>query len=187
MSWLVVGLGNPGRRYERTRHNVGFMVADVLSAELNSSFSDKEDYFIAEGGVDNTPLFILKPFTFMNLSGRAVMDFLRYREDIKAENIFVVYDDLDLPVGKLRLRRGCSGGGHKGARSVIQELGRRDFYHVRIGIDKPPLKELVDTYVLGKFSPQEKKFIGDAVTSAAECVKMCIREGCAKAMNEFNK
>jgi PTH1 family peptidyl-tRNA hydrolase len=187
MSWLVVGLGNPGRKYEKTRHNAGFQVAETLCNELRLSFTEKENYIIAEGEVDNTSLFILKPQTFMNLSGRAVSAFLRYREDIAAENIFVAYDDLDLPVGKLRLRKGGSGGGHKGVKSIIQELGIRDFYHVRIGIDKPPLKELVDDYVLGKFNPTEKKVINEAVENAVSCIKMCILEGRAKAMNEFNK
>lgn len=185
MSYLVVGLGNPGTKYAKTRHNIGFMVADFLAESLNLTFKEKEHYLIAEGEIEGSPLFILKPMTFMNLSGKAVVSFLRYK-NILDEHIFVVYDDLDMPLGKLRLKWNGSGGGHKGIKSVIEERQNKNFYHLKIGIDKPPLKELVEGYVLTKFSPQEQEVINDAVYKAHLCIKTAIIDGATKAMNTFN-
>ncbi|GAB4439886.1 MAG: aminoacyl-tRNA hydrolase [bacterium] len=185
MAYLVVGLGNPGTKYAKTRHNIGFMVSDFLADKLNIDFREKENYLIAEGGIEGIPLFILKPLTFMNLSGKAVSSFLRYR-NITDDSIFVVYDDLDLPLGKLRLRWNGSGGGHKGVKSVIEERQNKNFYHLKIGIGKPPVKELVEGYVLSKFTPDEQIVINDAVNRAHLCIITAIKEGTTKAMNDFN-
>lgn len=185
MSYLVVGLGNPGEKYAKTRHNIGFMVADLLADSLNIDFREMSNYALGEGEFNGSPLFILKPFTFMNLSGKAVKDFLRYHE-ISEKDMFVVYDDIDLPLGKIRLKWNGSGGGHKGVKSIIEECERRGFYHLKIGIDKPPLKELVDKHVLGRFTKDEMAVINDAIHNAHLCLKMAITEGATKAMNTFN-
>lgn len=185
MAYLVVGLGNPGNKYTRTRHNIGFMVVDLLADNLKLSFKEKENYLIAEGELEGCPLFILKPMTFMNLSGKAVAHFLRYK-NFSDENIFVVYDDLDMPLGKLRLKWNGSGGGHKGIKSIVEERQNKSFFHLKIGIGKPPIKELVEGYVLSKFSPQEQEVINDAVYKAYLCIRTAIKEGVTKAMNAFN-
>lgn len=186
MAYLIAGLGNPGKKYEKTRHNLGFSVVDILAERLNIDFSEKDNYLISTGEINNAPLYLLKPLTFMNRSGLALKNFLKYRNDIEEKDIFIVYDDLDLPVGKIRLKWNGSGGGHKGVRSVIEELGTRNFYHLKIGIDKPPLKELVEGYVLGNFSKAELDVIVDAKIKAVDCLFTAIRESPTIAMNKFN-
>lgn len=185
MTWLVVGLGNPGKKYERTRHNIGFEVANRLAEKLQIIFKTKKNFEIGEGFYSNNPFYIIKPLTFMNLSGLAVKDFASYK-NISKENIIVIYDDLDLPVGKIRLRWNGSGGGHKGVASIIQELGSKFFYHLRIGIDRPPLKELVESYVLSRFQPKEWEVINESIEKAVECIFTLIDQGKAMAMNKFN-
>ncbi len=185
MAYLVVGLGNPGPRYANTRHNIGFMVADDIASSLNLSFREKENYAFCEGEFEGFALFILKPLTFMNLSGKAVSAFLKNR-NIPNEHIFVVYDDLDMPLGKVRLKWNGSGGGHRGVQSVIAETQNKNFYHLKIGIGRPPLKELVDAHVLGKFSPDEKTVIEESIKRACLGIKTAIKEGPIKAMNAYN-
>ena len=185
MAYLVVGLGNPGPKYAKTRHNIGFMVAEELASLQGITFVEKDDYAIAKGELEGAPLFIIKPLTFMNLSGRAVRNFLRYN-NIPGDNLFVVYDDLDMPLGKVRLKWNGSGGGHKGVQSIINELQSKEFYHLKIGISKPLLKELVEGYVLTKFSPEEKKVIDEAIKRAVLSLKTAMTEGASKAMTLYN-
>lgn len=185
MAYLLVGLGNPGQKYAKTRHNLGFMVADSVAKSLNLIFKERDNYLLTEGELGGSPLFILKPLTFMNLSGKAVASFLKYKK-IEDEQIFVVYDDIDMPLGKLRLRWNGSGGGHKGVKSIIEERQNKNFYHLKIGIDKPPLKELVDKHVLGQFSKDELKIIETSIVKANLCIKSAITAGVTKAMNTFN-
>lgn len=182
---FVVGLGNPGPKYAKTRHNVGFMVADAFASSLNFIFKKKDNYEIAEGEFASSPIFILKPLTFMNMSGKAVSGFLKYH-NVSGENMFVVYDDLDMATGKLRLKWNGSGGGHKGVQSIIDETQRKDFFHLKIGIDKPPLKELVNEHVLSKFTPEEFEIINSAIKKAVLSLSTAITEGSAKAMNLYN-
>ncbi|MCX7990880.1 MAG: aminoacyl-tRNA hydrolase [Proteobacteria bacterium] len=186
MGFLIVGLGNPGKKYEKTRHNLGFNVVDLLAERLKQSFQEKENYLISAGEINNFPLYLLKPLTFMNRSGLAVKNFIKYKNDINERNIFVVYDDLDLPVGKIRLKWNGGSGGHRGVNSIIENLATKNFYHLKIGIDKPPLKELVESYVLGNFSKQEYEFIEVAKERAVECLLTAINESPTKAMNIFN-
>jgi len=186
MAFLIVGLGNPGKKYEKTRHNLGFSVVDLLAERLNSSFFEKENYLIGEGVINNIPLYLLKPLTFMNRSGLAVKNFIKYKNDIGEKGIFIIYDDLDLPVGKIRLKWNGGSGGHRGVNSIIENLGTKNFYHLKIGIDKPPLKELVENYVLGNFTKSEIEFIEPAKEKAVDCLLYAITESPEKAMNKFN-
>lgn len=186
MKFLITGLGNPGRGYARTRHNVGFLVVEALAADLGCGFTNKDSYEVAEVSYGGHSLVLLKPLTFMNLSGRAVRSVLKKHQSITPAQLLVAYDDLDLPVGRLRLREGGSGGGHKGVRSIIDENGSNAFFQLRIGIDKPPLREIVPDYVLEPFSPREEEVIGDAVRRAVDCIKSFVTDGAAVAMNRFN-
>jgi PTH1 family peptidyl-tRNA hydrolase len=186
MTWLVVGLGNPGKKYENTRHNIGFNVVNLLAEELKIDFHTKKTYEIGEGYIENTLLFLLKPLTFMNLSGKAIVDFVKYKNTFDSSKTVIIYDDLDLPVGKLRLKWNGSGGGHKGVNSVINELRTKDFFHLKIGIGRPPLKELVESYVLDKFSKEENDIILTATKKAVECIRTLVEKGPTTAMNNFN-
>lgn len=185
MAFLIIGLGNPGKKYERTRHNLGFSVLDLLAERLNFSFHERENYLIGEGDFNNSSLFLLKPLTYMNRSGLAVKNFLRYK-DIDERSIYVIYDDLDLPVGKIRLKWNGGGGGHKGVQSIIDNMGTKNFYHLKIGISKPPLKELIEHHVLGNFTKEELQYIEPAKINAIECLIIAITESPERAMNKFN-
>jgi len=186
MTWLFIGLGNPGKKYEKTRHNIGFNVVNAFSEYLNVIWENKKNYAFGEGNLDGIPIILLKPLTFMNLSGKAISEFCKYKNTITSEKTVVVYDDLDLPVGKLRLKWNGSGGGHKGVASIISEWGTKNFYHLKIGIGRPPLKELVDSYVLDRFSQEEFFVINEAIEKSVSCLTTLIKEGPQTAMNKFN-
>jgi len=179
---LVVGLGNPGRRYEGTRHNIGFLVADRLAAGLGAAFAEERAWnaWLARGG----DLYILKPSTFMNLSGESVAAVARFHK-LTAEEILVVIDDVALPVGRLRLRARGSAGGHNGLQSVIDHLGTGSVPRLRVGIGAAGAGELTG-HVLGRFTSGEREAVGTVVGRATEAVA-CVRErGMAAAMNLFN-
>jgi PTH1 family peptidyl-tRNA hydrolase len=183
--YLVVGLGNPGREYEGTRHNVGFMVIDVLSKMLGIEVSRlKFKSLMGEGHFKGEKLVLLKPQTFMNLSGEALYDAVNFYK-LPLENVIVIYDDKDLDVGKIRIRRKGSSGGHNGMNSIIYLLGSEDFPRIRIGIGRPEQGDLV-AHVLGKFNENEKKVIEEAVKKAAEAVIDIIENGIEHAMSRFN-
>ena len=182
--WLLVGLGNPGLRYARTRHNIGFMVMDRLAESLDLSFREKTDYRACSGSISGQKVVLMEPLTFMNRSGNAVRKvFSKYA--VLPANLIVVHDDLDLEAGKLKIRKKGSSGGHKGIESVIQNLGTQDFIRVRIGIGRDPFVPTED-YVLSKFRKNEKPLIQDAVNKAADAVCSIIIHGADKAMNTFN-
>lgn len=167
---LFVGLGNPGSKYERTRHNAGFMVIDALSKEWNIELTDEKKFKgqIGRGVVKGEKVILLKPTTFMNLSGesvRAVMDFY----DIDIEDLVVIYDDLDLPHGKIRLRLKGSAGGHNGIKSLIAHVKTQEFKRIRVGIDRHPKIPVVD-YVLGKFTEDEFSIRSTAGPDRIGCV-----------------
>jgi len=181
----VVGLGNPGAAYARTRHNVGFWVVDELAARHGLRFARsgyKAD--VAEGRIADADVVLLKPQTFMNASGEAVG---RARRDLGLEpaEIVVVYDDLDLPVGRIRVRAAAGAGGHHGVESVIEELGSKEFPRVRIGIGKPQSGETVD-YVLGPPTAEEQGALHASIERAADAVEVVLGEGVARAMSRFN-
>jgi PTH1 family peptidyl-tRNA hydrolase len=169
-----VGLGNPGRSYERTRHNVGFLVADELAKRHGGSWRSKKKAETAPVGFGLENVMLLKPTTYMNNSGSALAGY-------KSEQIVVVHDDLDLPAGAVRVKSGGGAGGHNGLRSIIQHLGA-DFVRVRIGIGRPPVGVTVTDYVLSRMDSK----IEEAVSRAADAVEAVIEYGPEAAMNRFN-
>lgn len=171
---VVVGLGNPGRSYERTRHNIGFLVADELARRHGGSWRAKKKAEAAPVGFALKNITLLKPTTFMNNSGVAVIGY-------ESEQLIVVHDDLDLPTGNVRVKVGGGAGGHNGLRSIIGRLGN-DFVRVRIGIGRPPVGMTVTDYVLGRMDAEIK----DAVPLAADAVEAVIESGPEAAMNRFN-
>lgn len=182
--WLLVGLGNPGSRYARTRHNIGFMVLDALAGDLGLTFKERADYRAGDGSMENERIIFVEPLTFMNRSGSAVKK-VADRHAVSPERIIVVHDDLDLPAGKLKIRKKGSSGGHKGIESIIQTLGSRDFIRVKIGIGRDPLIP-TEAFVLSKFRRDEIPFIREALTQASQAIACIIAEGPDRAMNKYN-
>lgn len=182
---LVVGLGNPGVRYARNRHNVGFMIVDQFAHVRHWRFARKRfNAEIAEGEIDGTRVMVVKPQTFMNLSGEAVGKLLAFYK-IAPHDLLVVYDDLDLPLGKMRLRPKGSAGGHHGMESIIARIGTADFPRLRVGIGRPKPDDDID-HVLGNFEGDEKKLMDETFSRAVKAIEVWVREGIEKAMNEFN-
>lgn len=183
--WCVAGLGNPGRQYLRTRHNLGFMVADWLAAAGGAAWGRRSLYDSARLRGEAECLLI-KPSTFMNLSGTAVARALRYH-NLGAENLLVVCDDVDLAFGRLRLRAGGSSGGHRGLESIIQCLGTGDFARLRMGIGRPGDPGRTPEHVLGRFGPEEADALPSFVKKGAQAVALALGVGIVKAMNEINR
>src|SRR5262245_39042257 len=172
VAWLIVGLGNPGEKYADTRHNAGWRVLDTL-VQANDGFRFDErrsKALIARGELAGVKVALIKPQTFMNLSGEAVAPVAHFYK-VPPERILVVFDDLDLPVAKLRLRAKGGAGGHKGMRSLIQHLGTEEFPRIRLGIGRPPGQMPVEAYVLQKFKPEEWYLMAATYEGAAEAVK----------------
>ena len=182
--WLLVGLGNPGSRYTRTRHNIGFMVLDALAGELGLTFKERADYRICDGSMENERIIFMEPLMFMNRSGISVKK-IADKHAVPPENIIVVHDDLDLPTGKLKIRKKGSSGGHKGIDSVIQNLGSREFIRVKIGIGRDPLIP-TEAFVLSKFRRDEIPLIREAVGRASAAIACIITEDPDSAMNKYN-
>ena len=184
---LIVGLGNPGPEYAGTRHNAGFMVIDRLLAGFPAGrFEERHtaSSSVWAGKFRGRALLLQKPLTFMNLSGEAVA-LLARRSGIQPESILVISDDLDLPVGRLRLRNGGADGGHNGLKSIIAELGSSSFRRLRIGIGRPKPGETVD-YVLSKFEGEEERRFEASLEAAADAVRAVLAGGMTRAMNRFN-
>ena len=186
-SWLIVGLGNPGKEYERTRHNCGFLAIDLLAEKLGCKV-DKGKFqgLYGQTTYKGTKLFLLKPQTYMNASGRSVLQLSAYF-NIPPSRIIVMFDDISLEPGRLRVRGDGSAGGHNGIKSLIQELGSQDFPRVKIGVgDKPhPDHDLAD-WVLGGFSANEQKAMEKSLAAAGEAALCIIEQGVPKAANQFN-
>ncbi len=182
---LIAGLGNPGPKYQLTRHNAGFLVLDRLTEIIRVSV-DRTRFsgLYGEGNWFGVRLVLLKPQTFMNLSGRSVAEAARFYK-IPPEDIVVVHDDLDLPFGQLRLKAGGGHGGHNGLRSIIAELGSADFLRLRVGIGRPD-KGSAEKYVLAPFSPEESGFVRHVADGACEALEMLLQEGLPKAMSIFH-
>jgi PTH1 family peptidyl-tRNA hydrolase len=184
---LIVGLGNPGRRYRETRHNIGFAVADELARRGAVAFeSAPADALLARArhlGPDGT--LLLKPLTMMNASGFAVSEIARYFR-IAIDDILVVADDVNLPLGRLRARPAGSAGGHNGLRSIIEQLGTTDFPRLRVGVGRgDPRRELAD-YVLGGFDTDERPVVIEAIERATDAGELFVAEGIERVMNRFN-
>lgn len=184
--FLIVGLGNPGEKYENTRHNLGFMVIDRISTRFPTrSTRTRFQSEIIESQIDLRKVVLAKPQTFMNLSGVAVGQLTRWY-GIPLSNVLIVYDELDLPFGTLRLRSGGSAGGHNGVQSVIDQLGTQEFPRLRIGIGRPDAGATVP-YVLSSFRNQETDRLPELLELACDAVFAWLRDGITVAMNEFNR
>jgi len=183
---LIVGLGNPGPKYDRTRHNIGFDCVDRLAHRWQCPWQEQRRFkgIVAEGrGPQGEKLILLKPTTYMNRSGeamRAVLDWYK----LAPTSVLVVYDDLDLPVGRLRLRLSGSAGGHNGMKSAIAHLGTQDFPRLRLGIDKGD--DATISHVLGKFAPAEQRVIAEVLELATDAITLALKQGVEKAMSLYN-
>jgi peptidyl-tRNA hydrolase, PTH1 family len=184
---LVVGLGNPGPEYAETRHNVGFLVADLLATRAGARFSvhKRSNAEIAQGRLAGRPVTVAKPRTYMNVSGGPVAGLVRYFS-VPAEEVVVVHDDLDLGFGVIRLKRGGGEGGHNGLRSISQSVGTRDYLRVRFGIGRPPGRQDPADYVLKRFSTPERKELEFAVDLAADATEALLDQGLEPAQNRFH-
>lgn len=184
--FIVIGLGNPGTRYENTRHNVGFDTIDKLSKKHNIAVSKvKHKAVIGDGIIEGCRVILAKPQTFMNLSGESVREIIEWYK-VPIKNIIIIYDDIDLPIGKLRVRPKGSSGTHNGMRSVIYQIQSDEFPRIRIGIDKPPQGWDLANFVLSKFSSEERKNVEEAIDNAVSAVETIIKLGVDSAMNRFN-
>ena len=188
MPQLIVGLGNPGTKYAQTRHNVGFDLIDILAKRWQISLSDRKQFqgVYGEGvGSNNTKIKLLKPQTFMNLSGQSVRATLDWFK-LSPESVLVVYDDLDLPLGKIRLRLSGSAGGHNGMKSIISHLGTQNFPRVRIGIGQSTGEKDTIAHVLGKFSKAETIVVDEVIYLVKDAIEMSLKQGVEKAMSLYN-
>ncbi|MCM1157369.1 MAG: aminoacyl-tRNA hydrolase [Clostridium sp.] len=183
---LIVGLGNPTPKYEKTRHNVGFEVIDKLASQYNISVDTaKYKGLYGKGRIEGKSVVLLKPMTFMNLSGESVVAAANYFK-ILPEDILVIYDDINLDVGRLRIREKGSAGGHNGIKNIIARLGTEEFPRIRVGVGmKPPRMDLAD-YVLSRFSPEEREQIEQGYERACKAAELMICDEAAKAMNDYN-
>ena len=187
VSWLIAGLGNPGGQYDNTRHNAGFAVADELARRGGFAIQRiKFKALTAAATVGGQGVLVMKPTTYMNLSGEAVGEAARFYK-LAPDHVLVISDDVDLPLGKLRLRVSGSAGGHNGLKSIIQHLGSDQFPRLKVGVGgKPhPDYDLAD-WVLGKLQGEDKKLMDETVKRAADAVECLLKDGPQKAMNQFN-
>jgi peptidyl-tRNA hydrolase, PTH1 family len=182
---LIVGLGNPGSRYAGTRHNVGYAVVDILTQSPHASrLPSRFQGQMAELREDPWRVLLVKPETFMNLSGRCVHEVMQFYQ-VPREDLLVVCDDINLPLGKLRFRARGSHGGHKGLRDIQNHLGTTEYSRLRIGVGSPGEGDVVD-YVLGRFRPTEQAVMEDAVRTAAQAVMVWVERGTELCMNQYN-
>lgn len=184
---LVCGLGNPGDQYARTRHNVGFRVVEFFGARWMAAFGDRWQSRWARVTVDGVDVLLLMPTTFMNLSGHAVSQVLRYFR-LGTDDLLVVHDDVDLPLGRVQVKVGGGDNGHRGVRSVMEQLGTREFARIRIGVGRParPEGEMVD-HVLSPFSPEEEEALAPAMEKAVEGIHHWVLGGVPRAQNRMNR
>jgi len=185
--YIITGLGNPGRDYVNTRHNTGFEAIDDIASKYNIKISkEKFKGYYGEGFIGGEKIILLKPQTFMNLSGECLRDFVHWYK-IDPENIIVIYDDISLPVGKMRIRPKGSAGGHNGIKNIIYQLGTDVFPRIKIGVGSPENKEydLID-FVLGKFTKEETEILVKTVIKSSEAVESIIKNGTEKAMSVYN-
>lgn len=184
----IVGLGNPGKKYENTRHNVGFMVIDELAKRHGFSLTkNKFKGHYAMEFVEGEKVILLKPQTFMNLSGESIRPLMEYY-DIPLKDLIVIYDDMDLPTGKIRLRQKGGHGGHNGVRNTIDQLGTKEFQRIRVGIGRPVTRMSVIDYVLGSFPKEEQDDLMQSIAKAADaCESFISGKTFMETMNEYNK
>lgn len=181
---LIVGLGNPGKEYENTRHNIGFQVIDNYLENKNITWHQKFKSLYTDLNINNEKVYFLKPETYMNLSGIAIREFIKYY-DIELKDILIIHDDLDLPLGKIRLKINSSSGGHNGIKSIIDNLQTSAFARLKIGIAKNKLSDTKD-YVLGNFSTSEKKILADNMTLYKQVIDDFLCSDINRLMNKYN-
>lgn len=181
---LIVGLGNPGKQYEQTRHNIGFDVIDYMANKYNIDVNrEKFKGIYGEGFIENKKVILLKPLTYMNLSGesiRELADFYKLEDD----EIIVVYDDISLDIGRLRIREKGSAGGHNGIKSIIQNLGGDKFPRVKVGVGQP--KDNLVNHVLGKFSKEDREHIEKVIPVVSDAIVEIVKNDAKESMNKFN-
>lgn len=183
--YIIAGLGNPGRRYENTRHNIGFIALDLLAERNDIKINKiKHKALVGEGRISGQKVLLVKPQTYMNLSGQSLQEVMAYYKE-EIENLIVIYDDIDIPMGTVRIRKKGSAGTHNGMRSVVQCLNSDQFPRIRIGLGDGRKGELKD-FVIGGFSKAEKEPLEEAVTRAVRAAECIVEKGIDKAMNEYN-
>lgn len=185
-TYLIVGLGNPGREYRENRHNIGFMLIDRLAARLSARMRRMQSKaLLGSIAYGDAKVILAKPQTFMNLSGQAVQGLCHFYK-LPLSNLIVAHDDLDLPFGTLRIRPGGGAGGQKGIKSTIERLGTPDFPRLRLGIGRPPGRMDAAAYVLQDFAKGEEQLLSETLDRAADATLLFIEKGLDKAMNQFN-
>lgn len=183
---MIVGLGNPGNEYAGTRHNVGWMLVDALAEHLGiNEWRSREKGMVAEGRIGSEKILLVKPLTYMNNSGECVGPLMRWYK-LEPEDIMAAHDDMDIPIGTIRIRKKGSAGGHNGIKSLLSHIGSENFCRLRIGIGRPQPGWSVINHVLAKFNDQEQKEIGDAIKQLIPAVECMVLEGPDMAMNKFN-
>ena len=182
---IIVGLGNPGAQYANTPHSVGFEAVDAIAAEIGASWEEKRQFkcLWAKGTFAGMPVILCKPQTFMNLSGESVAPLVKY-SNATAADLLVIQDDIDLPVGRMRVRKNGSCGGHNGIRNIIERLGTQDFARLKLGVGKD--RSNVIAHVLGKFDPTTRKTMDIVVAEAVKASAAILRDGPDRAMNAYN-
>ena len=184
--YIIAGLGNPGKKYENTRHNLGFLTLDRIADKLGVEVKKKKfNSLVGEGRIGSEKIILLKPQTFMNNSGLAIKEAVDYYS-IDDTNLMVIYDDFDIPIGRIRIRKSGSSGTHNGMRSIVDHLGSREFPRIRIGIGSDSSGELMD-YVLGSISKREQELLTDAIERASSSAICYVDEGIDIAMNRYNR
>lgn len=183
---VIFGLGNPGKAYEQSRHNIGFRVIDKLSQEHRIELNKHScQAWIGEGELGKEEVFLVKPLTLVNAAGVSLLQ-LKQKHEVSLEDIMVISDDVNLELGKLRLARRGGDGGHKGLRSIIEFLGTEEFSRLRLGINRPEQEIELKEYVLGEFTFREKKVIEETISRASQAVEMVIRQGIDETMKHYN-
>lgn len=185
-TYVIAGLGNPGKEYEKTRHNMGFRAIDVLSSDENIDVTrNKFHALIGRGMINGRKVILVKPQTYMNRSGQAVREAAMYF-DVAPQNLIVIYDDIDLPAGSIRIRKSGGAGTHNGMKSVVEQLGTKDFVRIRIGVGGAENGEDLVDRVIGKVPKAEQEVLDAAAAEAAAAVKDIIKDGVDNAMNRHN-
>jgi peptidyl-tRNA hydrolase, PTH1 family len=184
----MIGLGNPGPKYEWTRHNVGFWAIDILAKQLQVPVTrSKHQSLVGESRIGDSPVLLVKPQTFMNLSGQAVQEIVHYYKLDPTSDVIVVYDDMDFQPGQLKLRTRGSAGGHNGIKSIISSLGTEEFCRVRLGISRPAPGVDIISHVLGTFRPEDKERVWKAAEASVDAIRYCLAHDFERAMSRFNQ
>lgn len=184
--YLIIGLGNPENEYKNTRHNMGFDTINILAEKYNIQMNkNKFDAITGEGTIEGEKIILVKPQTYMNLSGKSAIQFVNFYK-LDLNKVIVIYDDMDIDVGKIKLRKKGGAGSHNGMKSMVEELGSEEFPRVRVGIGKPKFANDSINYVIGAIPDEEKKILKESVRTAGEAICEVIKSGIDIAMNRFN-